>query len=762
DFELDASALDSPVCWLEIDSVDTFAAVLVNDREVGRTANQFLRYRFDVKKFLKAGSNRIEVKITSAAMVARARSAARKLNISPEMPAHELPEINLIRKMQCSAGWDWGIALPLAGIYGGIRLLSGAGGVIDFIHTRQQHYAPGRCRLEASAEIFSFTGRSARVEFEFMGESRTVEVELKPGANQVSVCFEPSHFKLWWPHGCGEQPLYELTVRFNGETATRRIGLRRIEAVYAPDEIGNPLTFRVNGRDIFIKGADWIPPDAFPARCTPELYRETIASASAANMNMLRVWGGGVYESDLFYDICDESGLLVWQDMMFACAIYPSDDEFLAEIAAEAEFQAKRLRHHACIALWCGDNECLGSVNRQSETPAARDLNLLDYDRYHRVLEKCLAALDPDRLFWHSSPSGGPGVYNDGWQDDTRGDMHYWDVWHGRKPFEAFYSIRPRFCSEFGFQSFPLLETVESFTAPADRNVFSPVMMHHQKSQCGNEVIIANFARYFRMPDDFGGMLYLSQVQQAVGVKTAVEYWRSLRPRCMGVIYWQLNDCWPVASWSSIDYGGAWKALHYQAARFYAPVIITARPEADGGAVVTAVSDLASAETAAAELIYRSINGEELGRDRYDFELSPGAAEVCRIAPERWAQYGGRAAVLVELKIAAGGSSHENAYFPSPWQSYELPEDEVKCRISLVEPGRVSLERSCRTAAYFVWLSLRGLKSRFDDNSFHIYQGEPLTRICRVRDRSITCDDFAARLRITHLAQVCSAAKEIK
>ena len=431
--------------------------------------------------------------------------------------------MNAIRKCQCHDGWDWGVALPVSGIYADIVLEGHGPALVEHLYARQRH-APGRCLVTAVAEVTATAAAREVLVFAFNGETREVGAALAPGANKVECEFTVENPDLWFPAGQGRQPLYPLSVCGAGQKLERKIGLRELQVVNEPDEFGRSLFVRVNGVDVYAKGADWIPADALPARQTPEAVGRLLDSVVQANMNMLRVWGGGQYEHDFFYDLCDEKGILLWQDCMFACAVYPATPDFLANVATELDYQVPRLRHHPSLALWCGDNECLEALGWYEESRKKRNFFVVNYDRLNRMLAQKIRALDPDHAFWPGSPSDGQDEFGDVRHADNAGDMHYWDVWFGNKTFDAYYAIQPRFCSEFGYQAFPSEALVNSFTAPEDRNVFSPVMDAHQKCPLGNAPIIAMFAKYFRMPSTFAGFLYLSQVQQALAIKTGVEY----------------------------------------------------------------------------------------------------------------------------------------------------------------------------------------------------------------------------------------------
>jgi len=327
---------------------------------------------------------------------------------------------------------------------------------------------------------------------------------------------------------------------------------------------------------LYSRGANWIPQDALASNITKEKTKALLQSAVDANMNMIRIWGGGRYEADWFYDLCSQLGLLVWQDFMFACNIYPSDDKFLSNVELEVQEQVKRLNTHACLALWCGDNELIGALTWFDVTKNNRDRYLVGYDRLNRTIETNLKKIDNTSIWWPSSPSSGPMDFGDAWHNDKSGDMHFWDVWHSGKSFDHYRTINPRFCSEFGFQSFPSMHVIKQFSEKNDWNIASPIMESHQKNAGGNARIAETMFRYFRFPTGFEDFVYLSQIQQGLAIRTAVEYWRSIKPHCMGTLYWQLNDTWPVASWSSLNHGGSWKAMHYMAKRFYQPVYVFA------------------------------------------------------------------------------------------------------------------------------------------------------------------------------------------
>lgn len=387
---------------------------------------------------------------------------------------------------------------------------------------------------------------------------------------------------MWWPNGYGKQPLYEVEIKLShsGEILERKkykIGLRTIKINQKDDRWGRSFAFEVNGAEMFAMGADYIPEDSILARCSKEKTEKLIESCAEANFNTIRVWGGGYYPEDYFYDLCDEYGLLVWQDLMYACAVYELTDEFKENIRQETIDNMRRIRNHASLGLWCGNNEMEWAWKDWQMKNTSEKFKMDYLEQFEVLLAGIAGEVSPDTFYWPASPSSGGGF--DKPNDENYGDLHDWSVWHGRKPFTYFRSRYPRFMSEFGLQSFPNIKTIKSFTLQEDRNVFSYVMESHQKCASGNEKILYYISRYFKFPEDFDSLLYLSQLIQAEGVKYGVEHWRRNRGRCMGAIYWQLNDCWPVASWSGIDHSGRWKALQYAARRFFAPVLASAYEE---------------------------------------------------------------------------------------------------------------------------------------------------------------------------------------
>ena len=568
-FTVPASLLENDAVVLHCDGLDTLATVTVNGTVVGTAKNMHRTYEFDVKGVLRAGENTISVKFDSPTRYIKEAYAQSRADGSSDA----MVGFPLIRKAHCMFGWDWGPRLPDAGIWRDIRILGIRTARIRDVYVVQRHES-GKVALEVSTHVTEITG-SAPVAVKVTAPDGTVFT-----AQGEHALIEIENPRLWWPNGLGEQPLYrvEVTLGDGLDSWCKRIGLRTLTVTRKKDAWGESFSHCVNGVDVFAMGADYIPEDNLLPRVNPERTRRLLEDAKAANMNCVRVWGGGYYPEDYFYDTCDELGLLVWQDFMFACAVYNLTEDFEENIRAEFVDNIRRLRHHASLALWCGNNEMeqFVAVGEWVSSLAQK----ADYIKmYEYILPKVLKDEDPQTFYWPASPSSG-GSFDEP-QDPNRGDVHYWDVWHGLKPFTDYRNYLFRYVSEFGFQSFPCMETIESFTAPEDRNVFSYVMEKHQRNASANGRIVSYLSQMYLYPGELTNLVYASQLLQAQAMQYGVEHWRRNRNdgRCMGAVVWQLNDCWPVASWASIDYYGRWKALHYYEKRFFAPVLISCHEE---------------------------------------------------------------------------------------------------------------------------------------------------------------------------------------
>ncbi len=624
-FDLDARLADLEtfeVVLLEFAGLDTIATVELNGNTLGETDNMFRTYAFSVKPYLEPKGNRLVVTFTSPSRHAAERIAETGWNLTAGMGS--VPGAPHLRKAQYSFGWDWGPRLPDIGIWQPVHLVAYDGCRIHSLHpvqAFQYNQDPPSIRdpndlldlvvqkvtmdVTVELEIPVGTNTFPKGDYEIQwtlfkpnmrsGADPEGERGLQEASGKLKITGLTPAFQvevpdpvLWFPHDLGNPSLYALEVKIlEGnrfiDQQTVVVGLRDIQLVRDPDRWGETFYFRVNGIPLFAKGANWIPVDSFiPRGKRLGLYEGSLMAAKDANMNCIRVWGGGIYEDDAFYDLCDQLGILVWQDFPFACAVYPPVPGFRENVQAEAVQNIKRLRHHASLALWCGNNEMEWMYifySRKALRPKTRkQFKELYLDLFERVFPKLVSELDPGRPYWPSSPSNGgfleakTGILKS--NTPRRGDSHYWMVWHAGKPFSAYRKFDSRFMSEYGFESFPPMKTIESFCPPDQLDMYSPVMENHQKNPAGNKKIMRYMERRFNVPVDFAKQVVLSQITHAEAMEYGVEHWRRKRTdfHCMGSLYWQLNDCWPVASWASLDYFLRWKALHYVARRIYAPI----------------------------------------------------------------------------------------------------------------------------------------------------------------------------------------------
>lgn len=566
-FTPEEGVLACPHQILRFEGVDTVADIRLNGVLLAHVENMHRTFEFDTAGILRPGENWLEVKLYSPTRWIREKYAE-----SPaEGSSDAMRGFANLRKAHCMFGWDWGPHLPDAGLWRPVTLQGVDGARLPHVLVRQRHEG-GRVTLAIQPQMDYVEAQDITYTVEVTDpQGNTQKWEGSP--EEVLV----EHPQLWWPHGYGEQPLYtvKVTAYAGGrelDSWQRRIGLRTMTIAREKDAYGESFAHEVNGVRIFAMGADYIPEDNILSRVTPERTHMLLEQCVAANFNCVRVWGGGTYPSDAFYDACDELGLMVWQDFMFACAVYNLTPDFAKNIREEVKDNVRRLRHHASLGLWCGNNEMEMFVDQGEWVLNKRQK--ADYIRmYEYLIPEVLLTEDPDTFYWPASPSSGGGF--DDPNDPTRGDVHYWSVWHGQLPFAEYRKHQFRYLSEFGFESLPCLSTVKTFSQPEDWNLFSYVMEKHQRCARGSMLTMAYLQQTYLYPTDFETTLYASQLLQADAIRYGVEHFRRIRGVCMGAVYWQLNDCWPVASWASIDYTGRWKALHYYAKRFFAPVLLS-------------------------------------------------------------------------------------------------------------------------------------------------------------------------------------------
>jgi beta-mannosidase len=735
-FAVAPELLRQPHIWLVCDGLDTLATVSLNGRELGRAANMFRQYRWDVKSLLRAESNELRIDFESVVRHVAQKQAVRSLpGVSQAIPGG--PHV---RKAPCQYGWDWGPQLPPVGIWKEIRLEAFSARLAN-VHLRQFH-ANGEVEVEVEAEIETFgagAGPLALVVTITAPDGRAMTAEAPVADSRVSLTIPITNPQLWWPNGYGAQPLYEVSVAVKAESSASplasafyRIGLRTIELRQEPDEWGRSFTFVVNGVPIFAKGSNWIPADSFPTRLTEAALESLIRSAAETRQNMLRVWGGGFYEDERFYDLCDRYGILVWQDFIFSCSIYPLDDpDFLENVRVEILENIRRLRHRASLALWCGNNEMeWGWVDWHWDRPELQDLKAA-YDRFfHHTLPEWCAAEDPDTAYWPSSPSSGIPFEDPNGQ--RQGDAHYWDVWHKRKPFTAYRDQYPRFMSEFGFQSLPPLQTIRTYAAEPDWNMTSYIMEQHQKNAGGNALRVGQMLDTFRLPKDFESLVYLSMVLQAEGIRYGVEHWRRHTQRVSGTLYWQLNDCWPVASWSSLDYFGCWKALHYAARRFYAPVLLSIE-DAPPCQSIYLSNDLTEAWQGSVHWALTTLDGKMLASGEKAVRVEPlGVTAVETLDFSGFLDDDIRRELVFVAELWQGDRrlAVQTAFFV-PTKHLSLVDPQIRADVTLKE-GLLTIELSACSLARLVECSLTGAPTEggviFSDNYFDL----PAQQVVRV------------------------------
>jgi beta-mannosidase len=579
-FQLDRQLLKCDRVYLECEGLDTLATIYLNGDHVATTDNMFITHTIDVTDHIHDGSNSIRINFQSPVQYVKPfiRNPGEVYWLDDAVPGSPF-----VRKAPYQWGWDWAPKLLTCGIWRPIRLNGCRGGRITDLFIAQNHSRKGRVGIRVGGTFERLGKGSPEALLILSAPDGNILDQYRLSELETTFAFPTIYVdnpQLWWPNGYGEQPLYQVTVSLlvDGEpvqTLRRNIGLRTLRLEQKKDRWGRSFAFVVNGVRIFCKGANWVPADSFPSRITSKRYEDLVMSAVRANMNMLRVWGGGFYEDERFYNLCDKHGILVWQDFMFSGGChYPMDDAFLANVSREVLQVIRRLRHHPCLALWCGNNEMEWYL-WAGWIPGNQQQRKADHTRlFTDVIGRIVKQEDSTRPYLRSSPCS--SVEYETPNAESEGNGHYWEVWHSKLPYRAYEEKFFRFVTEFGVGSLPHVDTISQFARHDDWNLTGPILESHQKCEIGNSLIAYYVAQDFRQPKDLPSMVYLSQLVQAEAVRCAVEHWRRNRQRCMGTLYWQLNDCWPAICWSSIDYNHRWKALHYAARRFYAPVLLSA------------------------------------------------------------------------------------------------------------------------------------------------------------------------------------------
>lgn len=760
-FVVDEQQLSRDAAVLEMDGLDTYADVFLNGALILRSDNMFVGHKIEVKPVLRKGVNRLLV---------RFRSPVKEVLPQLQTNGFDYPASNdpspwrtsvYTRKAPYSYGWDWGIRLATCGIWRPVRLVFSDVARIEDYYVCQDSVTQAKADVDNRLEINNVTSGTVsallKVDYHY-SDSDTKEIkkqiELRPGANTVSlpVSIEKPH--LWMPNGWGEPSLYKFTASLSVDGVEiakqeRNVGLRTVRVVMDDDEYGKSFYFVVNGKPMFAKGANFIPDDALLPNVTQERYKRIFEDVKAANMNMLRVWGGGIYEDDEFYDEADRNGILIWQDFMFACSSYPHDPLFVGRVESEAEYNIKRLRGHASLAMWCGNNEIYEAMrywgwqrkySAEAFAEMERGYNVL----FRELLPQMVERLDGTRFYMHSSPYEANWGRPNSWKT---GDSHNWGTWHGRKPFESFDTDVPRFMSEYGFQAFPEMKTIRTFAEEKDFELESPVMNAHQKADIGNALIRQTMRLYYRVPEKFEDLVYVGLVLQGQGIRHGIEAHRRNRPYCMGSLFWQLNDSWPVVSWSGIDYYGNWKALMYKSKRAFAPILINAIKEGDDLCVYLVSDELQDHDGVRLDVELMDFDGKAHGKWTQDGKLAANASVLFmkKSADELQGKLSAANSLLhFTLKAKNGATLADDVFYFAYPKDQKLPEANIETSVRRRGDAiEMTLKTDKLARDIFVEVPVQGV--RFTDNFFDLLPDQR-KKITITSPEGHSLNDFTFRL----------------
>ena len=760
-FVVDEQQLSRDAAVLEMDGLDTYADVFLNGALILRSDNMFVGHKIEVKPVLRKGVNQLLV---------RFRSPVKEVLPQLQTYGFDYPASNdhspwrtsvYTRKAPYSYGWDWGIRLATCGIWRPVRLVFSDVARIEDYYVCQEAVTQAKADVDNRLEINNVTSSTVsallKVDYHY-SDSDTKEIkkqiELRPGANTVSlpVSIEKPH--LWMPNGWGEPSLYKFTASLSVDGVEiakqeRNVGLRTVRVVMDDNEHGTSFYFVVNGKPMFAKGANFIPDDALLPNVTPQRYKRIFEDVKAANMNMLRVWGGGVYEDDEFYDEADRNGILIWQDFMFACSSYPHDPLFVGRVESEAEYNIKRLRGHASLAMWCGNNEIYEAMrywgwqrkySAEAFAEMERGYNVL----FRELLPQMVERLDGTRFYMHSSPYEANWGRPNSWKT---GDSHNWGTWHGRKPFESFDTDVPRFMSEYGFQAFPEMKTIRTFAEENDFELESPVMNAHQKADIGNALIKQTMGLYYKVPEQFEDLVYVGLVLQGQGMRHGIEAHRRNRPYCMGSLFWQLNDSWPVVSWSSIDYYGNWKALMYQSKRAFVPILINAIKEDDDLCVYLISDELQDHDGVRLNVELMDFDGKVHGKWTQSGMLAANSSVLFMKKPAGELQGKLSAAnslLHFTLKTKNGATLADDVFYFAYPKDQKLPEANIETSVRRRGDAiEMTLKTDKLARDIFVEVPVQGV--RFTDNFFDLLPGQR-KKIAITSPEGHSLKDFMFRL----------------
>ena len=739
-FVVTEEQLNRDAAVLELDGLDTYADVFLNGALILRSDNMFVGHKVPVKSVLRKGENRLLIRFRSAVKEALPQWETNGFDY-PADNDHSSKRVSIYtRKAPYSYGWDWGIRLATCGIWRPVRLVFSDVARIEDYYVRQASVSASKADVDNRLEITNVTSQPVsallKVAYHYTAnDTKEVQkqIELRPGENTVSLPVMIDNPHLWMPNGWGEPSLYKFTasVSVDGvEVASqeRQVGLRSIRVVMEDDEHGKSFYFEVNGHPMFAKGANFIPDDALLPNVTPERYKRIFEDVKAANMNMLRVWGGGIYEDDKFYDEADRNGILIWQDFLFACTTYPHDPLFLKRVEAEAEYNIKRLRGHASLAMWCGNNEIYEGVRywgwkNKYTAEAFAEMNS-GYDvLFRQLLPDMVKRFDSERFYMHGSPYEANWGRKESWKI---ADSHNWGTWYGRKPFESFDSEIPRFMSEYGFQAFPEMKTIRTFAEEKDFELESPVMNAHQKATIGNALIKQTMGLYYKVPAKFEDLVYVGLVLQGQGMRHGIEAHRRNRPYCMGSLFWQLNDSWPVVSWSSIDYYGNWKAMQYQSQRAFAPVLINAIKEGDDLCVYLISDELQDRDDVRLTVELMDFDGKSHGKWTQNGKLTANTSMLFlkkRVDEFLSKQDAATSFLRFTLKAKNGAALADEVFYFAYPKDQKLPEARIETSVKKRgEAIEMTLKTDKLARDIFIEVPVQGV--RFSDNFFDLLPGQ--------------------------------------
>lgn len=737
-FTVTADQLKSDAAWLTFEGLDTYADVYLNGSLLLKADNMFVGHKLAVKDVLREGENRLMIRFRSPVEETAPQWDTDGFNYPADNDHSEKRMSVYTRKAPYSYGWDWGIRLATSGIWRPVKLTFCNGAAIDDFFVRQQEVTEQVAKVDNQLEInnVTTTPKEAQVKVVYaygeQADTLTRTVVLQPGKNSLSMpaWIEKPH--LWMPNGWGDPALYTFTatVSVDGkEVASREeaIGLRSIRVVMEDDKDGKSFYFEVNGKPMFAKGSNYIPGDALLPNMTGERYARLFEDIRAANMNMVRVWGGGIYEDDRFYEEADRNGILVWQDFIFACTTYPHDPTFLKRVSEEAVYNMRRLRNHASLAMWCGNNEIYEGMRywgwKDKYSPVVWKEMTEGYDvLFRQLLPELVEANDPGRFYMHGSPYEANWGRPESWKI---ADSHNWGTWYGQKPFESLDTEIPRFMSEYGFQAFPEMKTIRMFASPEDYELESPVMNAHQKASIGNFLIKKTMALYYKVPEKFEDLIYAGLILQGQGMRHGIEAHRRHRPYCMGSLPWQLNDSWPVVSWSSIDYYGNWKAMHYQIRRAFAPVLIDAIKEGNNLSYYI-MSDRLTDEELTLNLELMDFNGKVYRKQKVDGLLPANTSKLFYQEPVEQALAGRDSATTfmhMVVKSKKGEVLSDEIYYFAHPKDQLLPKTPLQWQVKQKKGYcEVTVKADKLARDIFIEVPVQGV--RFSDNFFDLLPGQ--------------------------------------